>query len=116
MIFCIDIDGTICTNTDGDYPNAIPFPHVIAEVNRLYDAGHEIVLHTARGGTTGIDWRDETERQLKKWDMKYHALHMGKPSADIYIDDKGLNASDWRRSGFDTTLPIQSDEPGGTTR
>ena len=111
MIFCIDIDGTICTNTNGDYPSAIPFSDVIAEVNRLYDSGHEIILHTARGGTTGIDWRDETERQLKQWDMKYHTLHMGKPPADIYIDDKGLNASDWRQSGFHTTLPIQSDGP-----
>jgi len=116
VIFCIDIDGTICTNTDGDYSRAFPFPDVIFEVNRLYDAGHEIVLHTARGGTTGIDWRDETERQLKEWNMKYHRLHMGKPYADIYIDDKGLNASDWRQSGFDTILPSQFDDPQGANR
>ena len=31
-----------------------------------------------------------TERQLKKWGIKYHKLIFGKPSFDIIIDDKAL--------------------------
>jgi hypothetical protein len=34
---------------------------------------------------------DITYNQLKKWNVKYHSLIMGKPSGDIYIDDKGVN-------------------------
>ena len=67
MIYCFDIDGTICTNTNGDYPNAIPYPNIIKKVNELYDQGNEIILNTARGATTGIDWRKETEVQMKAW-------------------------------------------------
>ena len=31
-----------------------------------------------------------TQNQLKKWNLKYNELIMGKPSFDIYIDDKNL--------------------------
>ena len=95
MIYCFDIDGTICTNTNGDYPNAIPYPNIIKKVNELYDQGNEIILNTARGATTGIDWRKETEVQMKAWGVKYHILFLGKPGADIYIDDKAINIKDW---------------------
>ena len=116
MIYCFDIDGTLCTNTDGDYTSAKPFPEVIDQVNRLYREGHRIVFHTARGATTGIDWRKETERQLRAWNVSYHSLHMGKPSADIYVDDKAVNFADWKHSGYRMVLPEQAVErtQGGT--
>ena len=53
-----------------------------------------IVYFTARGYETGIDWRDVTEQQFKKWGVKYHNLIFGKPSADIYIGDKMYNVTD----------------------
>lgn len=95
MIYCFDIDGTICTNTDGNYESAQPYQEVLACVNRLYDQGHTIYLYTARGSTTGIDWRGVTERQLKAWGLRFHKLFMGKPTADVYIDDKCINIKDW---------------------
>ena len=113
MIYCFDIDGTICSNTDGDYPSAMPFLDAIAQVNRLYASGHQIKLYTARGGTTGIDWREETERQLREWRVDYHELYMGKPGADLYIDDKALNFADWTRSGYHAVLPEQPAHPAG---
>jgi len=91
VIFCYDIDGTLCTNTDGGYELAEPFPEMIAELNRRHAEGHRIVLFTARGSTTGIDWRSVTENQLEKWGVKYHELLLGKPHADVYIDDKAYN-------------------------
>ena len=98
MIYCFDVDGTLCTNTDGDYANAEPLPDVIARLNQLYEAGHSILLCTARGSTTGIDWRELTERQLRAWGVQYHRLYLGKPTADVYIDDKAINLADWRRN------------------
>ena len=31
-----------------------------------------------------------TSNQLTKWGVKYHKLIFGKPSFDIYVDDKNL--------------------------
>jgi hypothetical protein len=102
MVYCFDIDGTLCTNTDGAYERAMPFPDVIARVNALHSLGHRILLYTARGATTGIDWRELTERQLSEWGVRYEALYLGKPTADLYIDDKAINAADWLKAHAET--------------
>ena len=104
MIYCFDIDGTICTNTDGDYEKAKPFLDVVAEVNRLYYTENRILLNTARGGTTGTDWTDVTKGQLKKWGVHYHELIMAKPTADVFIDDRAINAVAWRSAKFKQSL------------
>ena len=31
----------------------------------------------------------KTSNQIKKFGIKYHKLFISKPSADVYIDDKG---------------------------
>jgi len=36
-----------------------------------------------------------TEKQLKDWGCKYHELIMGKPHADYFIDDKGINSDEF---------------------
>ena len=59
-------------------------------INKLYDMGNHIVLFTARGYVTGIDWSSVTKEQLSKWGLKYHELHFGKPNADYYVDDRML--------------------------
>jgi N-acylneuraminate cytidylyltransferase len=93
--FCFDIDGVLgekadAKDLDGDYAKNTPNEEIIALCNKLYDAGNEIVLHTARGSGTGIDWLAATEKQLADWGVKYHALHFGKPAADFYVDDKAV--------------------------
>lgn len=90
--FVFDIDGVIAGFRGGlDYDSAPPNEPMIRIINKLYDMGNEIILHTARGYVTGIDWKDVTERQMKEWGVKYHELHFGKPNADYYIDDKSLD-------------------------
>lgn len=95
MTYCFDIDGTLCTNTEGAYQEARPLPDAIARVNRLYEAGHTILLYTGRGSGTGMDWRTLTQEQLRQWGVRYHKLYFGKPPADVYIDDKATAASEW---------------------
>lgn len=87
MKIVIDIDNTICTQ-EKDYSDAKPYMNRIKKINELYKEGNEIIFFTARGTDTGLDWKDITEKQLKKWGVKYHGLIFGKPSADIYIDDR----------------------------
>ena len=95
MIYCFDIDGTICTFTDGQYEKALPYENRIKQINSLYKKGHTIKLFTARGSTTNIDWFDFTENQLREWDVKYHNLILGKPHADIFIDDRSVHSESW---------------------
>lgn len=97
MKFCIDIDGVICSNTWGKYEEAIPIPENIEKVNRLYNHGNRIILWTARGSTTKIDWKELTEKQLHTWGLEYHELVFGKPEADYYIDDRGITIDDLDR-------------------
>ena len=82
----------LCTNTDGKYGNAEPIWQNIEKVNALYEQGHEIILWTARGTQTGIDWLGLTAAQLKLWGVKYQHLEMGKPHYDMLIDDKARSA------------------------
>ncbi len=96
MIFCFDIDGTICSTVyDGDYTKAKPFHDRILKINKLYEDGNTIIFNTARGFVTKINWTQETRDQLKEWGVKYHELHLTKPHADIYIDDKGVKDLDF---------------------
>lgn len=98
MKYCFDIDDTICKNVgDKQYLLQHPFKETIRHINSLYEAGNEIILFTARGSSSGIDWYSRTEKQLKWWGVKYHTLLLGKPSYDIIIDDKAINAADYRR-------------------
>lgn len=93
--YVIDIDGTICTQDGTEYANAVAKHDVIAKVNKLYDEGNTIVLFTARGYETGIDWSETTLIQLQLWGVKYHDLIFGKPSADVYVDDKACHVDDF---------------------
>jgi histidinol phosphatase-like enzyme len=87
MKIVIDVDGTICSQ-EKDYSKAKPFERRIKRVNDLYDQGHKIVFFTARGYETKIDWSLVTRKQLSDWGVKYHDIIFGKPSADVYIDDR----------------------------
>ena len=93
--YCFDLDGTLCTNTEGEYEDAVPFIDRIAKVNELFEEGSNILIYTARGTVTGIDWRKLTEKQLAEWGVKYHELRLGKPFADIYIDDRAMSDGDF---------------------
>ena len=50
MIYCFDLDGTLCTNTNGNYKDAKPYKDRISKVNSLFNDGHIIIIESARGG------------------------------------------------------------------
>lgn len=86
---CCDIDGILAAKTPrNNYDEAIAIPHNLSILNALYERGHYIVLFTARGYSSGIDWKDTTKKQMQSWGVKYHELLFSKPDADVYIDDK----------------------------
>jgi histidinol phosphatase-like enzyme len=104
MKYIFDIDGTICDkNKNDDYNKSFPFLGRIRKINNLYDDGHKIVFFTARGMGRHRDnaelaiqqFYSLTESQLKEWGVKYHQLILGKPSGDVYVDDKGIKDGDF---------------------
>ena len=106
MNYCFDLDGTICNtplrkeDLKPGYLEATPFPFMVEQVNRLYDEGNYIIIMTARGRGSGIDWTGLTTEQLNRWGVKYHELEpmFHKPTADIFIDDKGINVEEWKKT------------------
>lgn len=94
-IYCFDIDETICRTEGTLYENAVPIYERVARINFLYSQGNIIKFYTARGSKTGIDWEPLTREQLRDWGVTYHELNMGKPFADVYVDDKAINDSDF---------------------
>lgn len=89
--YFIDLDNTLCTTNNKDYKNATPIQQRIDYVNNLKKEGHKIVIWTARGSLSGIDYKEITINQLNSWSLEYDELLMGKPDYDIYIDDKSYN-------------------------
>lgn len=93
--YCFDLDLTLCLTEGTDYHSSKPIPERIRRVNELYDEGHKIIILTARGSMSGIDFYDLTKSQLSSWGMRYHSLQLGKPAADYYVDDKAVNSEDF---------------------
>tara|TARA_B110000027_G_C16082109_1_gene284124 strand:- start:313 stop:669 length:357 start_codon:yes stop_codon:yes gene_type:complete len=103
-ILCFDLDNVICKTKKNNYHQSKPIKKNINFINFLYDEGHTIKIFTARGmGRSNQNMKLAkkkfavfTKNQLKKWNIKYHKLILGKPSYDIFVDDKNLGFTrDW---------------------
>jgi len=92
MIYCFDLDGTLCNTEGNNYSESRPKKDRIQIVNKLYNDGHTIIIDTARGCVSGKNYFFFTMDQLKSWGVKFHTLRTGvKFGADLFIDDKGIN-------------------------
>ena len=100
MIYCFDLDETLCTKAiNGDYATAKPIPEAIEKVNFIWMLGNKVLIFTGRGSSSGKDWTALTAKQLKEWGVKHDELIMNrKPTYDVIIDDKAINAVDWRNT------------------
>ena len=97
MIYMFDIDGTICTLTQGgNYADAIPFRRVVYKINKLKENGNTIKLFTARGCVSGKDYTELTKKQLEDWGVQHDELIMNKkPHYDLYVGDKCIHIAEW---------------------
>ena len=65
---------------------------------KAYNKGFYIIIYTARymgrcnGNLTKVKKQIKplTLKQLKNWGVKYHKIYFGKPSFDLFVDDKSL--------------------------
>ncbi len=92
----VDLDNTLCTTNGVDYKNSTPKANRIKLINKLYENGDIITIYTARGSGSGINYKDLTLNQLKRWGVKFHNLSVGeKPVYDLLIDDKALSDKEY---------------------
>jgi capsule biosynthesis phosphatase len=105
MRIVIDLDGTICPIKESgeSYAKLKPIPGAVEKLNELREAGHYIIIQTARNmatqqgnlgkvmqniGKITLDW-------LVQHSVPYDEIYFGKPNAHIYIDDRAFRFQSW---------------------
>jgi hypothetical protein len=101
-VYVFDLDNTLCKVVKSKKENrwlyfeAVPYYDRIKKVNNLKKQGNTIIIETARGCNSNIDYYDKTMEQLESWGLKFNILRTGvKFGADYYIDDKAINSEDF---------------------
>lgn len=103
MTAIFDLDDTISVHRNRDYENAVPIKATVERMRALKAAGWRICIysargqHSCRGNLALIEARNRSivEKWLAKHNVPCDELVFGKPLGDIYIDDKGMNLSDF---------------------
>src|SRR5438045_3816439 len=121
MKICIDVDGVICElrKPEQTYGDLAPLPGAVEKMTALKQAGHYLILCTARHmatcnsniglvvarqGKTLLDWLAENN-------IPYDEIWFGKPHADVYLDDNGLRFNGWDQiSGDGSNLPVSKEK------
>ncbi len=114
----IDLDQTLtkkCVN--GDYAHVEPNTEVIETLKRYHKEGFEIIIVTARNmrtfdGNVGqiiantvptiIEW-------LKKHDIPYDEVHVGKPwcgENGFYVDDKAIRPDEFVNMSYSDIMKL----------
>ena len=97
-IICFDIDNVVCITNKNHYLKSKPNLKAIKKINELYKKKYIIKFFTSRFmgrnkdnvKLAKIQGYKMTKDQLKKWKVNYHKLILGKPSYDLFIDDKSI--------------------------
>jgi capsule biosynthesis phosphatase len=101
-IIC-DFDDTISTTNNKDWVNSKPDNSVVEKINFLYDNGWQIIILTARGQLSckgdyelaDKKYRNQIEKWLNKYGVKYHKLSFQKYLGFYYVDDKNISIKDF---------------------
>jgi len=118
----VDLDGTLTIDAAGvRYEDKEPNALMIERLRQYKAAGFNIVVATARnmrtyGGSIGhitantlpvvIEW-------LKRHDVPYDELHIGKPwcgTDGFYIDDKAIRPSEFLAMSYDDIQALLAQE------
>lgn len=124
MRICIDIDGVIAQfkTDDQTYADVEPVPGAVEKLTALREAGHYLILHTARHmkttesntgrvvakvGQITLEWLD-------RHGVPYDEIYFGKPWAQVYIDDNAFRFSSWDEiAGDGSDLPTSAEQNVG---
>jgi capsule biosynthesis phosphatase len=121
MKICIDLDGVICQlKKEGEtYDILLPVDGAQEHLRQLKDAGHYIIINTARHmktcqGNLGMVVAKIsliTLKWLEKYEIPYDEIYFGKPHADVYIDDNAYRFNSWGEiSSNGENLPVSKEK------
>jgi len=82
--YAIDMDGILCEESK-PYKSCSPIYKNIAKADKLKEAGHKIIIFTARRQCD----RKTTLKWLRLYGPKFDKLICGKPKFDVYVDEMG---------------------------
>ena len=88
-IIAVDIDGFVAEGKFWE-EECTPKKDIIEKINNLYKKQYVIIYHTARHP----QYYGMTYAWLVKNGCYFHALEMGKLTADYYLDDRNANLED----------------------
>src|SRR5574340_470722 len=89
LTVAVDIDGILTNETEGwNYHLRTPNQKNIDAVNALYDAGHLVILYSARH----VEDMEATKEWMEKHGVRHHAITLGKMHYDVMIDDKTFSS------------------------
>lgn len=89
----IDFDKTIAEN-EKDRSIGEPLPGVKEAFDKLKSEGWHIVIYSGRANTPeGVD---EIREFMKKYNLPYDEIFIGKPIAEYYIDDRNIVFTNWK--------------------
>jgi capsule biosynthesis phosphatase len=121
MRICIDLDGVICRlrMPGQQYAELEPVPGAVEKIRLLRQAGHYIIILTARhmktcGGNVGqvvARQGQVTLEWLSRHAIEFDEIHFGKPYAHVYIDDNAFEFRSWDQIlGDGSSLPRSREE------
>lgn len=118
MRIVFDLDDTICRTRNRDYVNAEPLADVVDNIRKAKAMGHYIIIHTARGMLScngSVEKAEAKNRKtiedwLDKNRVPYDEIFFGKPYADLYVDDKAVNLTEWCKTGVQVMLGFSGNE------
>lgn len=94
---CVDFDGVIASykHWEGKGVFGEPLPNVAEALEKLQSLGWIIIIHTTRSETHLIEKYLNNHKILYNFinynpENIHQGLNMGKPLADVYLDDRGL--------------------------
>ncbi len=100
MIIAVDFDGVI-----HDYLNPLPgrkmgepIEGAVESLHALVDAGHGVVIHTARAAG-GLKAGDHIRAWMDYWWFPRLQVTAIKPNADLFIDDRAVRFTSWEALG-----------------
>lgn len=105
MRIAVDLDGVICPvkSVRESYQDLSPMPGAVERLRALRQAGHYVIILTARSmgtsnsnlgkvvrniGKLTLDW-------LERYGVEYDEIYFGKPNAEVYLDDRAIRFSQW---------------------
>ncbi len=108
-----DVDGTICEiDSSKKYIDLNPIDSMVQKIRELKQDGFTIILQTARNmktyegniGLINANTLIELNDWLKKHDIPFDEIHVGKPWCGVngfYVDDKAIRPNEFLNNSIE---------------